>query len=267
MPPIALAWLRWTVAALIILPFAWPYLRRDRARIAAHWKTLLGLGVLGCGAFNTFYYIGLSNTQAINGVIVLSLIPLLVPVVTRTIYRTRLSALQGAGVALSLVGVMVLLAKGNFLQFAALELNIGDLWVLGAVICWAVYTAILREQPAIHWLSFAAVTFAVAAAANFPLFLGEHLFYRQMTLSIDSIFAIAYVSTLPSVAAYIFYTRAVKLIGANRSGVFLHLAPLFGAVLAIVFMGETLHLFHLGGFAFILVGVALASRPAATHKT
>ncbi|MEJ2125684.1 MAG: DMT family transporter [Alphaproteobacteria bacterium] len=264
-PPIALAWLRWTLATLIILPFAWPHLRRDIPLILAHWKTLLGLGVLGPGAFNTLYYIGLSKTSALNGLIINSVVPLLVPVATYAVYRTRLSALQAAGVVLSLTGVVIILTKGDIIQLAALNLNEGALWVLAAVVCWSVYTTVLRERPTIHWKSFATLTFAVAAVANFPLFLAEHWFSRQMTLTTESLLAILYVSTLPSVAAYIFYTRGVHLIGSNRAGVFLHLVPLFGAVLAIVFLGEALRLFHFGGFAFIIAGVALASRPAASR--
>jgi drug/metabolite transporter (DMT)-like permease len=125
---------------------------------------------------------------------------------------------------------------------------------------WAVYTALLREQPRMHWLSFAAVTLAVASLLNLPLFLTEHLLYRQIIPTREAFLAIAYVSTLPSVVAQVFYIRSVELIGGNRVGVFMHLIPLFGAVLAIVFLDEQPHLYHFAGFALILAGVWLASR-------
>jgi drug/metabolite transporter (DMT)-like permease len=127
---------------------------------------------------------------------------------------------------------------------------------------WSIYTALLRKQPPVHWLSFAALNFVIASLINLPLFIGEHLLYRQIHWSWGAVAAVAYVSTLPSLVAQIFYIRGVGLIGGNRAGVFMHLIPLFGALMAIAFLGETLHLFHLAGFACILGGVWFASRPA-----
>lgn len=163
---------------------------------------------------------------------------------------------------MSLIGVLTVLTKGDLGMLTSLSLNEGDLWILAAVASWAVYTALLREQPAMHWMSFASITFAVAAVLNFPLFLAEHLYVRQVVWTPRSVLAIAYVSTLPSVLAYIFFTRSVELIGPNRAGAFAHLVPLFGAVLAMAFLGETLHLYHAFGFALILSGVTLAARRA-----
>lgn len=261
-PPMALAWMRWTFATLLILPLAWPHLRRDRAVILARWPTLLGLGALGCGAFNTLYYVGLGRTPAVNALILNSVVPMLVPLACYAIYRVRLRPALAVGVALSFIGVLTVLTKGDSGLLATLSLNEGDLWVLAAVVSWTMYTALLREQPPMHWMSFAAVTFAVAAVVNFPLFLTEHLFFRQIQVTPGSVLAIAYVSTMPSIAAYIAYTRGVQLIGPNRAGAFVHLIPLFGAVLAVVFLGESLHLYHAFGFALILAGVWLAARQA-----
>jgi drug/metabolite transporter (DMT)-like permease len=259
-PPLALAWLRWTVAFCLVLPFALPYLKRDLPVIRQNWKILLLLGAIGAGTFVSVYYIGLSRTSAINGLIINSAVPILIPVAAFAIYGDRLTRLQVAGIAVSSIGVLVILAKGDPGALAGLELNVGDLWVLAAMAIWAVYTALLREQPRIHWLSFAALSFAVASVINLPLFVIEHLFVAQIVPSLDALLAVAYVSTLPSVVAQIFYIRGVELIGGNRAGVFMHLIPLFGAVLAIFFLSEKLRLYHFAGFALILTGVWLASR-------
>jgi len=261
-PPLALAWLRWTLATIIILPVAWPHLRRDRAVILANWPILAVLGAIGTGTFIALYYYGISKTSAINALVINSAVPIFIPLATFTMYGERISRLQAAGIGVSMLGVLVVLSKGDPGVLASLDLNLGDLWVLAAMAVWAVYTALLRHQPPIHWLSFAAISFAVAALVNLPMFIGEHLLFRQIQVTPEAVFAIAYVATLPSVVAQIFYIRGVELIGGNRAGVFMHLIPLFGAILAIAFLGEQLRLFHLVGFAIILVGVWLASRPA-----
>ena len=261
-PPLALAWVRWTIATLLILPFAWPHLKRDWPVIRANWPILVLLGTVGAGTFIALYYYGVSKTSAINALVINSAVPILIPLAAFIMYGERIRRGQAVGVAVSMLGVMVVLSKGNPAALASMDLNQGDLWVLGAMAVWSVYTALLRKQPAIHWLSFAAITFAVASLVNLPIFIGEHLLFRQIHWTREAVIAIAYVSTLPSVVAQIFYIRGVELIGSTRAGVFMHLVPMFGAIMAIAFLGETVHLFHLAGFALILVGVWLASRPA-----
>ena len=259
-PPLALAWVRWTLATMLILPFAWPHLRRDWPVIRANWPILVLLGTIGAGTFIALYYHGISKTSAINALVINSAVPILIPLATFLMYGERIAGRQATGIAVSLAGVLVVLSKGDANVLAAMDLNQGDLWVLGAMAVWSVYTALLRKQPPIHWLSFAAITFAVASLVNLPMFIGEHLLFRQIHWTREAVIAIAYVATLPSVVAQIFYIRGVELIGSTRTGVFMHLVPMFGAIMAIAFLGETLHLFHLAGFALILLGVWLASR-------
>jgi drug/metabolite transporter (DMT)-like permease len=259
-PPIALAWLRWTLAAIIVLPFAWPHLRRDWPVIRANWPIILLLGSIGAGTFIAIYYYGISKTSAINALVINSAVPLLIPLAAFAMYRERINRFQALGIGLSLIGVLEVLFKGDLQVLAALDLNYGDLWVLLAMVVWAVYTALLRKQPPIHWLSFAAISFCIASLINLPIFIGEHLLYRQIHWTPQGVMAILYVGTLPSATAQIFYIRGVELIGASRAGVFLHLIPMFGAIMAILFLGEALHMYHFAGFALILAGVWLASR-------
>ncbi len=260
-PPIALAWLRWTIAALLILPFAWPHLKRDWPVIRANWRILLLLGTIGTGTFIAIYYYGISKTSAINALVINSAVPLLIPLAAFLMYGERITRHQTLGIGVSLIGVLTVLFKGDPRVLTTLDLNVGDLWVLVAMAVWAIYTALLRKQPPIHWLSFAAISFSIASMINLPIFIGEHLLYRQIHWTPQALLAVLYVSTLPSATAQIFYIRSVELIGASRAGVFMHLIPMFGAIMAILFLGETLHLFHLAGFVLILAGVWLASRP------
>jgi drug/metabolite transporter (DMT)-like permease len=261
-PPFALAWLRWTMAAAIVMPFAWPYIRRDMPVISRHWPILSLLAALGTGSFVSLYYYGLSKTTAINGLIINSTVPILIPIAVFVFYRETLTRLQAAGIVLSMVGVLIVLTQGDLAVLATFQLNEGDLWALLAMMVWAVYTALLRKQPSMHWLSFAAISFVVASIVNFPLFLTEYLAGIRIQPSMHSYLAIAYVSIFPSILSQIFYIRSVGLIGGTRAGVFMHLIPLFGGIMAILFLGENLHLYHLAGFAIILSGVGLASRPA-----
>jgi drug/metabolite transporter (DMT)-like permease len=260
-PPMALAWLRWTLAALITLPFALPHLRRDWPIIRARWPMLVLLGTIGAGSFIALYYYGISKTSAINALVINSAVPILIPLAGFLAYREQINRFQALGIGVSLIGVLIVLFKGDMRVIAALDLNQGDLWVLLAMVVWAIYTTLLRKQPPIHWLSFAVISFSVAALFNLPLFIGEHLLYRQVHWNWQAALAVLYVATLPSATAQIFYIRGVELIGASRAGVFIHLVPMFGAIMAILFLGEVLHLFHLTGFVLILAGVWLASRP------
>lgn len=260
-PPIALASIRWTLAFLIILPFAWPHLRRDWPVIRTNAPWILLLGATGAGSFNTLTYIGLNYTPALNALIINSSGPVMIALASFIFFSDRLTARQGLGIALSLIGVIVVVSKGELRTLAALEFNTGDLWVLGAMGVWGVYTTFLRKRPAdIHWLSLAASLFAVAAAINWPLHAWEHAYVRPLSLSTEALLAIGYVAIFPSILAYVFYTRGVELIGGNRAGVFLHLIPLFGSALAILILGEQPLWSHGVGFGLILTGVSIAAR-------
>jgi len=259
-PPVALAWTRWMIATLIILPFAIPHIRREWPVIRRNLPILIFFGTVGVGAFNTLSYTGLNYTTALNALVLQSSGPILIVLASFLIFGDRLSARQGLGISLSLAGVLLMIARGNLDVLLHLKLNRGDLFLLAALLLWGLYTAYLRRRPPVHWLSFVGVTFAIGALVNTPLFIWEHLSVRQMTLDTQTVAAIAYVSIFPSVLAYICFNRGVELIGANRAGVCLHLVPLFGAVLAVVLLGEEPKVYHFIGIALILAGVSLAAR-------
>lgn len=259
-PPIALAWARWTIASLLVLPFALAHIRRDWPVIRDNLPILFFLGTVGVGAFNTLSYTGLNYTTALNALVLQSSGPILIVLASFLIFGDRISPRQALGIVLSLAGVLTMVARGDLSVLKTLELNRGDLFLLIALVLWGLYTAFLRKRPSIHWLSFIGVTFIIGALANLPFFLWEHLTVRQMQLDAETAAAFAYVSVFPSILAYIFFNRGVELIGANRAGVCLHLVPLFGAILAITLLGEQIRAYHFAGIALILLGVSLAAR-------
>ena len=259
-PPLAMATVRWSLAALIFTPFALKHLRHDWPTIKRSFPIIFVLGMLGVGCFNSLAYIGLNHTTALNGLIMQSAGPVLILLVALFLYGEKINARQIIGVCISLIGVLVIVSKAALDNLLALSLNKGDFWILAAMSIWAFYTVLLRKRPDIHPASFIAVTFWIGAIVNIPFFAFEHLTIRQLQITPESIAAIGYISVFPSILAYLFYNKGVALIGAAKAGMFLHLVPLFGSVLAIIFLGEQLYLYHALGFGLILAGVTTAVR-------
>jgi len=257
-PPVTFAQLRWIGAALAILPIAWPYLRRDWPAIRANWPMLAALSFLGITCFNTMAYIGLQHTEAINAVLLQSTVPLIIGLFTFVLFRDRLTFGQAAGITVSLIGVLVIISRGDITALTALRFNVGDIWVLAGLACYALYSALLRKRPEIHWLSFLAITIIVGQAFSLPAFVWELAAGRTMRLTPGAFAALFYVIVFASLLAYIFYNRGVELIGANRVGPFFHLVPVFGSAIAMLTLGERPQLFHGIGYALILVGIVLS---------
>jgi drug/metabolite transporter (DMT)-like permease len=258
-PPIALAFWRWTGGLVVVLAVAWPHLRRDLPILLRHWRGLLVVAALGIAGFNTMIYLGLQSTTAINGLLLQSVMPLVILLCSFLLFGERAGPMQLLGVLASLAGVAVIAGSGSWAALAALSLNRGDAWVLAAVVAYALYSVLLRRRPSVHPLGFLAATFAIGVAILLPFYLWEHLRVAQIPASGAAFLAIAYVVIFPSCLAYFFYNRGVELVGANRAGQFVHLLPVFGSILAIVFLGESFHLFHAGGIALIAAGIGLAA--------
>lgn len=258
-PPFTLAFVRWTGAALLVLPFAFRHFVADRAALIAGWKPVLLLGLTGVAAFNAFVYSGLRHTTATNALLLDAGIPAFVLLCNWLFFRLRASGVQVAGVVLSMVGVGLIVLRGDPLAILSLDFNIGDILVLCGVLSWAVYTSLLRLQPPCHPLSFLLATFLIGMAAMAPLALMEQLNGPAIPLSWGVAGAFAYVAVLPSLVAYMFYNAAVRDLGAARAGQTINLMPLFGALLAAGLLGEALHGYHLAGMALILAGIAVGA--------
>ncbi len=257
-PPVALAFWRWTMGFVMVIGFAWPHLRRDLPELARRWRLVLLLSALGVAAFNTMVYIGLQSTTAINALLMQSAMPLVILLCSFVLFAERAGARQLLAVLVSLAGVLVIASRGAPASLASTAFNIGDAWVFGAVVSYALYSALLRRRPAVHPLSFIAATFALGALMLVPFHAWETASGAPMRWSGTSALAVAYVALFPSLLAYLCFNRGVELIGANRAGQFVHLMPAFGTGLAIVFLGESVHGYHAVGIALIALGIGLA---------
>jgi len=259
-PPITLAMIRWVGAFVVLLPFAWPHLKRDLPTILRRWRIMLVLSVIGIACFNTFAYIGLQYTVAMNAVLLQSSMPVLIALVVFATYRETPTLFQVIGVAVSLTGVIYVVVRGDPAVLLTLDLNRGDLWLLAAMFSWAAYTAWLRESPQIHWLSFLVATFFIGCLVLSPFWAMELAAGRTVNPTWAAAAASLYMVLFPAVIAYTCYNRAVQLAGANWVAPFFHLIPVLGSILAILILGERIQFYHALGFVLVMSGIAIASR-------
>jgi drug/metabolite transporter (DMT)-like permease len=258
-PPIALAFWRWAVAALVVLPFAWPHVRRDAKALLADWQIMLVLSALGIAFFNAGLYLAAQSTTALNIVMLQTMVPVLIVVASYVLFRDTVSVRQGIGIGISLAGALMLISHGTPEILTGLEFNNGDLWMLAAGVSYAIYAALLRRRPAVHGVSFLFATFVIGAALLLPFYIGESLHGRPMPLTWHALLAVVYVAVFASVVAYYCFNRMVDLLGANTAGLTVHLVPVFGTLLAVGILGEQLHIYHVLGIGLIALGILLAT--------
>ena len=263
-PPIALAYWRWTGAFMLAFGFAWPHLRRDWPVLLRHWRMMLLLALTGFATYNTMSYIGLQYTTALNALLLQSVMPVLILIWAFALYDERPSAWQTLGVVVSLIGVASIASGGSLDTFLQLSFNRGDTWILVALALNAVYAPLLRHRPAVHPLSFIVVAMGLASLMMLPFYLYEAAGGAVIRGGWPSYAAMAYTAVLPSFVAYACFTRGVELIGAARAGQSAHLMPVIGSVLAVLFLGERFHVYHVAGALLIGLGILLASRKRAT---
>lgn len=258
-PPVGLAFWRWTVALAILLPFAAPGLARGWRTLARAWRVLVPLGVLGVGNFNLFVYVGLQETTATNGLLLQSACPAFIVAISAAVGAGRPSARQLAGIGTSLAGVVIILTRGAPAAISQLAFTRGDLWVLAAVLSWASYTVLLARRPAgVDPVALLTALIGIGILWIAPFYAWEIARGARMSLDAVTAGSVAYVALFASVGAYRLWNEGVARVGADRAGIFLHLMPAFGSILAIALLGEAPRAFHLAGFALILAGVYLA---------
>ena len=262
-PPITLAFLRWSLAFLLVLPLAWKHLKQDWPAIRGKLTVMIVLSVIGIGAYNTLQYWALEYTQALNVLLLNSAMPLIVAVWSLIILRVRLTAAQAFGVLLSLCGVLAILLHGDFAALANIQFNKGDIIFMVACVIFAFYSVMTLKRPQIHGLSFLAFTFGCGAASLIPLEIWELSTRPVMALDMPNVLTVLYVAVFPSAIAYLCFNRGIQIVGANRAAPFFHVMPVFGSMLAMAFLGERPQVFHLIGFALVLSGVFVASRKPA----
>ena len=260
-PPVALAYWRWVLAVSFMLPFAIPQIRGSWRVIWTHRAPIVMLGIIGTGFHNMLSYLGLNYTTATNGVMLNSSIPVMIIVLGALFFGRAIVAPQIAGVAISLAGILAILSKGHPETLASLRFNIGDLIVLASMLLWALYTLALKWRPAgIPPIAFLCVCGMVGVAAMSPVYAWELSTGATTRWSPPVIGALCYLGLFPSFIGYIFWNRGVAEVGPNVAGLFVHLMPVFGSLLAWLFLDERLFWFHLAGIALILAGIYLSTR-------
>lgn len=261
LPPVGLAFWRWTVAALILLPFAGPALWRRRKLLLPQWRRLLALSVLGVATFNTLVYIALHTTTAVNAALVYATTPAIIAGLTFSLFGERVRPLAVFGVVLSFAGVAVIILKGEPQRLLGLAFAPGDLLVLLATLSYALYTVLLPRWPTgLPPFSFLLAIFVLGALELLPFYAWEMATGRFMPLGLDALLAVLYVAVCASILSYVSWNEGARLIGARRTGLASNLMPIFTSVLGVLLLGEHFAWFHGLGVALIFAGIWLATR-------
>jgi drug/metabolite transporter (DMT)-like permease len=264
-PPVTLSCVRWIGALLLMLPWAWPHLRRDWPVLRAHLPLMLVLSATGFAINNVLSYWALQYTEALNGLLIQSSGPLFVALWSLMLFGVRLTRGQFIGIAISLAGVMTIILRGDIMALSHIRFNIGDLMYAACMFAFGLYSALMPRRPKTHQLSLIAFTTGGGALMLLPFAIWEAASGATLTFDKLTLATLGYVVIFPSVLAYLGFNRGIALIGPNRAAPFMHLMPVFGSAMAILLLGERLQLFHLVGYAMVLSGIMIASRRPAVR--
>jgi drug/metabolite transporter (DMT)-like permease len=259
-PPISLAFWRWFGAFIILLPFGIKPLFSQRQWIGRHWKLLAFMGLLSVTNFSIFIYFALQSTPVVNTVLVNSFQPILIVMASWIGFRDKIRLLQGVGIMVSLTGLMWILSRGNPYFLLSFRFSSGDLWTLSAGISWAIYSVMLRGHPQdIDPISFLAILIVFGTLFLAPLYIWEIQTGARIQFSLRALGSIAYVAIFPSILSYLFWNKAVSMVGANKAGIFIHLMPVFSVILAFLLLGERFEHYHWPGISLIFGGIVLTT--------
>jgi drug/metabolite transporter (DMT)-like permease len=260
-PPVALAFWRWTLTFLVLLPLTWRQLVIWRGAIRRDWPALFVLGALGMGVCGAPVYIAGITTSATNIGLIYAASPILIVLFGRVFWGETLAPRQLAGIVLSLAGVVVIVARGDPEILRHLAFTRGDLLSVGAATSWSVYSVLLKHRPSpLPLLARFAAIVAFGVLANLPFYILEMATDRVATIDLKTIGSIVFVALVPGLGAYLSYGKLVAVLGPSRAGLLMYLVPVYTALLAWLALGERLQLFHVAGLALILPGIYLATR-------
>jgi drug/metabolite transporter (DMT)-like permease len=261
-PPMTLSCVRWIGAFLMLLPFARPHLKRDWPVLRARLPLMVALSATGFAVNNALSYWALQYTEALNALLIQSSGPLFVALWSLMLFGVRLTWAQLAGIAISLLGVLTIILRGDFSALAGIRFNKGDLMFAAGLFAFGLYSALMTRRPKTHQLSLISFTTGCGALLLLPFSIWEYSSGSRLQFDALTIATLIYVVIFPSTLAYLFFNRGIALIGPNRAAPFFHLVPVFGSAMAILLLGEQPRLFHLAGYVLVLAGVVIASRQA-----
>ena len=264
-PPISLNFYRWLVAWLILLPFTFRELIKKKNYILNNIGLFIVLGITAVTIFNSALFYSLKFTQVISGVLMISTVPVMIIFISSLLKIEKTNFFQIIGVGLSLTGVLFIITKADLGLLKNLDFNRGDLIMVIAMLSWATYSALLKKKKyELSQISLLQVVISFGVIFLIPLYFIDMNMGNSIKLEKPFFLILTYVVLFPGLASFFFWIKGVALIGANRSGVFLHLMPIFGAVMAMVIFNEKFMFYHLLGAAFILMGIILSNRKKST---
>jgi len=258
--PLTLSFWRWLLAMLILLPFVIKPMWQQRKIIQSHFWRICFLAVLSISAFNSLAYIALQYTTATNATLLNSFIPIFIIIIMGIFFKEKIAYKQIFGICVSLMGVFVILTRLDLAVIQNLSVNKGDLWMLLAALDWALYSIFLKylRPEGLSPLPFLGIMVIIGTIALVPLLLLNPFNEAPIVWNDGMIKALAYIAIFPSIFAYLAWNYGMQKLGAATGGQFIHLMPLFGALMAVIFLGESIHLYHFLGGVCIALGLWLS---------
>ena len=260
-PPISLAFWRWTVVFLILLPFTYVTLKNNFHIIKKEYKKLFFLGSMGCGVCGAFPFLAGETTTVTNMGIIYTSSPIFIIILSVLFFKDKINLSRIIGLILCLIGVLIIICKGDFSYLINFKFTSGDLWMLGAAIGWAVYSIFL-----INWKSsfglmarFTLIAF-FGAISLFPFYLIEEAFLFNTTFNNNFLFWVLFAAISPGIIAFTLYTKVQKYVGASLAGFTLYIFSIYSAIYGIILFNETLLSFHYYGAGLVFIGVYLARK-------
>ena len=258
--PFKLSFLRWSLAFLLLLPFTYKKIFKDFYIYKKNFPFLLITSILGVTIFNSFTYLSLETSMVINSSIMASITPLLIILFSWLIFKTQTYFMQFFGIILSIIGVILIISKANIDNLLNLNFTKGDLWMLGAVFAWGLYSVLLKKiDSSLSQLATLEVMIFIGLIFIFPFYLLEAQNNSYLPKDSNEIIMISYVAIFASITSFFAWNKGVSILGANKASLFLHLIPVFSSLWAIMFLGENFSFFHLIGTIFIILGIVLSN--------
>ena len=259
-PPVAFNFWRWMLAFMFLAPFALPSAGREIRQIVREWRLCAVLGLTGIALFQTFSYQAVHTAPAVNAALYMSATPILVTTFSWWWFGDRLTGLQALGIAVSLVGVAIVVTQADLETLLALRFRPGDLWMIAAVPLWAIYSVLIQRRPSDisrRSLLLGSILFGLIFLA--PLYAWEVGRGQLLTPGPLTAIVLLYVSLFASAGAFLLWHQGTSTVGANKSSLFIHLIPVFSAALGYLFLGEAVWGSYLIGALAILVGILLTT--------
>ena len=260
-PPFSLNFYRWFFAGLILLPFTYKEIMNSFDYIKSKMSHFIILGFTSITIFNSIVYYSLYHTQVISGVLMISTIPVWIILISSFLKIEKTNIFQLSGVGLSLIGVIFIITKADINLIRNLDFNRGDITMVVAMFAWAIYSSFLKKDKLkISQIALLEIVIISGLIFLIPIFLIEMSLGSKIQFGQPFYLTLGYVVLFPGLASFFFWIKGISIIGANRAGIFLHLMPIFGAVMAMLIFKEKFMFYHILGAIFIIMGISLSNK-------